>query len=43
MGIGLTLFFPRLGKENIMKKNLLQKAIAVIIMLTGAYLIERSN
>lgn len=43
MGIGLTLFIPRLGKENIMKKNLLQKAIAVIIMLIGAYLIERSN
>lgn len=43
MGIGLTLFFPRLGKENIMKKNLLQKAIAVIIMLIGAYLIERNG
>ncbi len=43
MGIALTLFFPRLGKENILKKNLLQKAIAVFIMLIGAYLIERGS
>ncbi len=43
MGIALTLFFPHLGKENILKKNLLQKAVAVIIMLIGAYLIERGS
>lgn len=40
IGIVLTIFFPFIGKENIMRKHLTQKIIAVIIMIIGAYLIE---
>ena len=43
MGVVLTLFFPHLGKEKISRAHLLQKTIAVIIMLLGAYLLQQNT
>ena len=40
-GIILTLLWPHLGKENIAKKDLLQKILAILIILLGAYLIQK--
>jgi len=39
-GIILTLLWPSLGKESITKKDLVQKFIAIVIILFGAYLIQ---
>jgi len=43
IAIFLTVFFPKISQEKIGWKNLAQKAVAVIIMLVGAYLIERGS
>lgn len=40
-GIILTLLFPKISQENITKKVLLQKSIAIVIMFIGAYLINQ--
>lgn len=40
IGIGLTIFFPHLIKENIDKKVLLQKTIFIILMLLGAIILN---
>lgn len=38
MGIILTLFFPRFGKESLLKKHLFQKIISIVIIFIGTYL-----
>lgn len=40
IGIFLTLFIPRWGKERIGPRDLAQKALAVTLMLAGAYFIN---
>jgi|SRR6185503_10690307 len=37
IGIILTLFFPRLGKESLQKKDLLQKIIGIAVITVGVY------
>lgn len=39
-GIIITLFFPRFSKENLLKKHLAQKVIAILIMFIGVYLLN---
>ena len=39
MGIIITLFFPRLGKESLHKKHLIQKIISILIMIIGISLL----
>lgn len=41
-GIIITLFFPRLGKENIKKSVLTQKFIAIAIMFIGVILLNNN-
>jgi drug/metabolite transporter (DMT)-like permease len=41
LGIVLTLLFPRVGKESLSRMKLLQKGLAIGLMLVGAYLISR--
>ena len=38
-GIILTLFFPKIGVENIAKRNIIQKIIAILVIVIGSYLI----
>lgn len=40
IGIAITLFFPKLGRESLLKKHLFQKIISISIMLIGAYLLN---
>lgn len=40
-GIMLTLFFPKITKENISTNQLIQKFIAISIMFVGSWLINR--
>lgn len=39
-GIMLTLFFPHLGSESLLRKHLIQKVIAIVFMFIGAYIIN---
>lgn len=39
-GIFLTLFFPKLGTESLIKKNIIQKIIAITIMFLGTLLLK---
>jgi len=39
-GILLTVFFPRLGREDLSKRNLVQKAIGGLLIMAGVVLIE---
>lgn len=39
-GIILTLFFPKIIKENISKKTILQKLIFIVIIIIGGYLLN---
>ena len=41
-GILLTLFFPRLGREDISSRNLLHKGVGAILVTAGVMLIEMS-
>lgn len=41
IGIILTIFLPKWGKENISKKVLVQKIIAIIILFIGSYLLNK--
>jgi len=41
LGIGLTLFFPRVAKESLGRMKMLQKGVGVALMLVGGYLISR--
>lgn len=38
-GVILSLFFPKLGRENLSSRNLIQKAIAVTLIVAGVILI----
>jgi drug/metabolite transporter (DMT)-like permease len=40
LGVIITLFFPKLGKESLTKHQLTQKICAIIIISLGAYLLE---
>jgi len=40
-GVLLTVFFPHLGKENISKKILAQKIVAILVMFVGVFLINK--
>ncbi|MFA5051175.1 MAG: EamA family transporter [Patescibacteria group bacterium] len=40
IGIGLTLFFPHLIKEDLRKKIILQKIFFILLMFFGAYLLK---
>jgi len=40
-GVILTLFFPHISKENISKKHLTHKILAITIMLIGTFLINK--
>jgi len=39
-GVLLTIFFPHISKENISRKHLTQKLIAILIMLVGTYFLN---
>ncbi len=43
IGLGLTRFFPHLGKESIDRHHIVQKIIAIALMIIGAVLIERNT
>jgi drug/metabolite transporter (DMT)-like permease len=40
-GVILTLFFPQFGSENLAKKNVIKKILAITFMLLGTYLLSR--
>ncbi len=40
IGLGLTIFFPHIAKEDISRKHMTQKIIAIVIILVGAYMIN---
>jgi drug/metabolite transporter (DMT)-like permease len=42
-GILLTIFFPKISKEDISKKTLIQRIIAIIIITIGTYLVNRGS
>ena len=39
-GILLTLFFPRLGREDLSARNLVQKGVGAALITLGVVLIE---
>lgn len=39
-GVILTLFFPHLGSESLLRKHLVQKILAIAIIFTGTYLLN---
>jgi drug/metabolite transporter (DMT)-like permease len=39
IGVLLTLFWPRMGEESLLRKHLLQKALSVVIIFAGTYLL----
>jgi uncharacterized membrane protein len=41
IGLGLTLFLPKIAEENIQKRYLTQKIIAIIIMLIGSCILQK--
>ena len=40
-GVLLSLFLPRLGREDLSAKNLLQKSVSALLIAAGVYLINR--
>lgn len=40
-GIALTLLFPRFSKESLIKKDLAQRIVAIIIIFVGSYMIQK--
>jgi drug/metabolite transporter (DMT)-like permease len=42
-GILLTLFFPRLGREDLSARNLIQKALGGLLIMAGVVLIEATG
>jgi transporter family protein len=42
-GILLTIFSPKISKEDISKKTLIQRIIAIIIITIGTYLVNRGS
>jgi hypothetical protein len=43
VGIIITLFLPWLGKENISKQSLVQKALFIGVMVIGAIILSQSG
>jgi len=41
-GVILTLVFPKISQENITRKALAQKIVAIVVMFVGTYLISKS-
>jgi drug/metabolite transporter (DMT)-like permease len=41
IGLGLTLLVPKLGREDISRRTILRKAIALIVLLGGIYIINQ--
>ncbi|TSC87678.1 MAG: Uncharacterized protein G01um101416_358 [Microgenomates group bacterium Gr01-1014_16] len=41
-GVILTIFFPKISQENIARRALSQKLIAIVIMFIGVYLIQKN-
>lgn len=39
-GVILTLFFPRLGTESLIKRHVIQKVLAIIVMFVGTYILN---
>ncbi len=39
-GILLTLFLPRLGREDLSARNLIQKALGAVLITAGVVLVE---
>lgn len=39
IGILITVFFPRIGEEDISRRSLIQKGLAIVIVIFGTYLI----
>jgi drug/metabolite transporter (DMT)-like permease len=42
-GILLTIFFPRLGREDLSARNLIQKAVGGLLIMAGVVLIEANG
>jgi hypothetical protein len=40
IGIILTIFFPKIIKENLSRKNLLKKSLAIILTIIGVYFLQ---
>ncbi len=38
-GVLLTLFFPHIAKESLLKKHVLQKLAAIVILFFGTWLL----
>ncbi len=39
-GILITMFFPKFGTESLLRKNILQKIVAIAVMLLGTYIMN---
>lgn len=39
-GVIITLFFPKFGTESLLKKHLVQKVVAILIMFVGVLLLN---
>jgi len=39
-GIIITLFLPKLGEESLLKKDLIQKIIAILVIVVGTYFLN---
>lgn len=39
-GVLLTVFFPKIGKESLLRKHLIQKIVTIAIMFVGTYLLN---
>jgi hypothetical protein len=40
-GVVLSLFFPKLGRENLSRRELLNKGLAAVLVAAGAVLVTR--
>ncbi|MFO0704825.1 MAG: EamA family transporter [Candidatus Andersenbacteria bacterium] len=40
IGIALTLFFPKISKENIDARHLIQKIVAILVILVGVWMLS---
>ena len=40
IGIIITIFFPKFGKESLNRRNLLQKTIAIALIVCGTFFIS---
>lgn len=42
IGVMITLFFPSLGQESLAKKHLIQKTIAIVVIIIGGYMLSQT-